>query len=66
MLKFNFLPSVRVIPYANDLIAFVPEFWANESIRILENNMVMPNLIHQDFSNIVARAGQTVHTRQPC
>lgn len=51
--------------YANDNSALIPEFWANESIRILEEEMVMGNLVHRDFQPILARFGETVHTRKP-
>lgn len=45
--------------------AFIPELWANESIAILEENMVMGNLVHRDFENVIAEYGDTVNTRKP-
>jgi hypothetical protein len=51
--------------YDNSLDPFIPEYWAYESILILEENMVMGNLVHRDFSNIVANSGDTVNTRKP-
>lgn len=45
--------------------AFIPELWANESIAILEENMVIGNLVHRDFENIIAEYGDTVNTRKP-
>lgn len=53
------------IPTANDVDAFVPEFWAMESLAILQENMVVANLVHRDFENEVADMGDTVNTRQP-
>jgi len=50
---------------ANSLDAYIPELWANESIAILVENMVIANLVHTDFSPLVARFGDIVHTRQP-
>ena len=51
--------------YANDLDAFIPELWANESVQILVENMVVANLVHRDFSNEVAKFGDLVNTRKP-
>lgn len=51
--------------YANDNDALIPELWANESLMILEENMVMANLVHRDFSPLVASYGDVVNTRQP-
>ncbi len=45
--------------------AFTPELWANESIAILEENMVIGNLVHRDFENVIASYGDTVNTRKP-
>lgn len=51
--------------YANDNEAFIPELWAQESLAILEENMVIGMLVHRDFSPLVANFGDTVHTRRP-
>lgn len=51
--------------FANSVDAFIPEVWANESLAILEENMVMAPLVHQDFKDEVAQYGQTIHTRRP-
>lgn len=51
--------------YANSLDAYIPELWAQESVAILEENMVVANLVHKDFSNQVANFGDIVHTRKP-
>ena len=51
--------------YANDIDAYIPELWANESVQILVENMVIANLVHRDFSNAVASFGDIVHTRKP-
>ena len=45
--------------------AFIPQLWANESIAILEENMVMGNLVHRDFENVIQSYGDTVNTRKP-
>jgi len=51
--------------YANDNDALIPELWAQESLAILEENMVMANLVHRDFSSLVASYGDVVNTRRP-
>jgi len=51
--------------YDNTLDAFYPELWAQESLAILEENMVIGMLVHRDFENTLARFGDTVNTRQP-
>jgi len=51
--------------FANDLDAWIPEIWANESVALLVENMVVANLVHRDFENEVAQFGDVVNTRQP-
>lgn len=51
--------------YANDVDALIPELWANESLAILEENMVAANLVHRDFQPVFAKFGDIVHTRRP-
>lgn len=62
----KFLSAVPYIPaYNNDTDAYVPEFWANESLAILEENMVIGNLVHRDFEPIIQAHGDIVNTRRP-
>jgi len=49
----------------NSFDPFNPEHWANESIAILEENMIAAQLVSRDFNDYVASYGQTVHTRKP-
>ncbi len=51
--------------YANDNDAFIPEMWAQESLMILEANMVAAALVHRDFENEIANFGDVVNTRRP-
>lgn len=53
------------MPYDNSVTAFTPQYWANESIALLLENMVAVNLVHRDFEPIVANMGDTVNTRKP-
>lgn len=65
MKLFGILATVRSTVFANDLDAFVPEVWAQESLMILEANMVAANLVHRDFQDAIAQFGDTVNTRLP-
>jgi hypothetical protein len=51
--------------YVNDVDALIPELWANESLAILEENMIAANLVHRDFQPVFAKFGDIVHTRRP-
>lgn len=44
---------------------FVPELWAAQGIDVLKKNLVMAELVHRDFENVVASRGDTVNTRKP-
>lgn len=55
----------KKLAYTNDLSAWVPQFWANESLMILTENLFAPGLVHRDFENLVASKGDTVKTRRP-
>ena len=52
-------------PTGNDNDAYIPEVWAQESLMILENNMVAANLVHRDFEDEIADYGDVVNTRRP-
>lgn len=51
--------------FGNSIDAYIPELWAQESIAILEENMVAANLIHRDFEPTIAKFGDIVNTRKP-
>lgn len=59
------LARAWLLAYANDIDAFIPELWANESLMILEENMVLASLVHRDFEPIIAQFGDIVNTRKP-
>ena len=65
MLKLALIQTLVATSYANDLDAFVPEVWAQESLMILENAMVLGSLVHRDFENEIAQFGDVVNTRKP-
>ncbi|MFA5345380.1 MAG: P22 phage major capsid protein family protein [Candidatus Omnitrophota bacterium] len=61
----KYLLQVSVACFENNNDAFVPELWANEGLAILQENMVMANLVHRDFSMEIANYGDVVNTRRP-
>lgn len=44
---------------------YPPEIWANESLMVLSDNLVMAPLVHRGFEAAVAQVGDVVHTRKP-
>lgn len=66
-MNLQFVLSVPfVLKYDNSVIdPYTPEVWANESLAILEENMVIGNLVHRDFEDEVASFGDIVNTRRP-
>ncbi len=45
--------------------AYFPQTWANESVAILEENMVISGLVYRDFDPMIQQYGDTVNTRKP-
>lgn len=42
-----------------------PDIIAREALIVLENNMVMANLVHRDYSDEFAQVGDTITVRKP-
>ncbi|MDE1971183.1 MAG: hypothetical protein KGI50_06455 [Patescibacteria group bacterium] len=64
-MTFNrYVPCINTF-YDNQVDAYVPQLWANESLIILEENMVAAKLVYRDFEPIIQDYGDTVNTRQP-
>lgn len=62
----GFTPSALSKKYGtNDLSAWSPELWANETLAILNERLFAPNLVHRNFENQMATKGHIVHTRRP-
>jgi hypothetical protein len=49
----------------NNIDPYIPEWWANETLAILEENMVAANLVHRDFEDMFQKYGDIVNTRRP-
>lgn len=71
MNTLNLLLTIDASLYANpndfgtDNRAWVPELWAQESLMVLEENLVMGNLVYRDFENTIQEFGDVVNTRRP-
>lgn len=65
----RFLKTVSQTCYVNDFDtaarAWVPEVWAQETLAILEENMIIGRLVHTDFEDEIKSFGDTVNTRKP-
>jgi hypothetical protein len=53
------------VGFDNSLSSWDPEIWAQETLAVLEENMVIGNRVHRDFSNDLQQMGDTVNTRLP-
>lgn len=54
-----------ILAYDNDVDVFAPEFWANESLQVLQQNLVLANLVHRDFEPIIQKYGDTINITKP-
>lgn len=59
----NKFVAIRV--FANSVDPFIPELWAQEGLAVLEENMVIGQLVHRDFENVIQSYGDVVNTRRP-
>jgi len=51
--------------FANSNDALIPELWAQESLMVLEERLLMGNLVYRDYNSEVARFGDTVNYDKP-
>lgn len=51
--------------YANDNTALRPEKWANESIRLLYEEMQWGGVVHRNYTDEIARFGEVIHVDFP-
>lgn len=50
---------------ANDLSAYNAQVWVNESLYVVQANMVAADRVHRNFEPALAQFGDTVNTRKP-
>jgi hypothetical protein len=65
MFKAILAAATRLIAKANDNDALIPEIWSREALMTLMSNTVMAQLVHRDFSDMVANEGDVVNTSRP-
>jgi len=58
-------PAVPVAPVVAGSDCFIPELWARESMRILQENMVMGNLVQRDFTDQLKSFDDKVNVCRP-
>ena len=51
--------------FDTDMRAFVPELWVQESLMVLENNLVAAQLVNRDYNDAVADFGDVVNLNLP-
>lgn len=49
----------------NNIDPYIPEWWANETLAILEESMVASQLVNRDFEKYFNKFGDVVNTRRP-
>jgi hypothetical protein len=52
-------------PRPKPTAAFIPELWAKESLKVLEEHMVVGGLVRRDFSDPVRVFNEPVATLPP-
>lgn len=65
MFKQILKAASRLMAAANDNDALIPEIWSREALLTLMSNTIMVQLVHRDFSNLVASEGDVVNTSRP-
>lgn len=51
--------------YDNQVDPYIPEWWSNETLAILYENMVAGELVNRDFEKYFNQFGDKVNTRRP-
>lgn len=51
--------------FDNQVDPYIPEWWAQETLAILYENMVAAQLVNRDFEKYFNKFGDTVNTRRP-
>jgi hypothetical protein len=51
--------------FDNSIDPYIPEWWANETLAILYENMIAAQMVNRDFEPYFNKFGDTVNTRRP-
>lgn len=60
-----YFATAMLICFANDNDALIPEKWAYEGLAILQENMVVANMVHRDYSEEIKEFGDVVNAHRP-
>lgn len=61
----NNVIKTQPLYYANSVDPYIPEWWAMETLAILEENMVASKMVNRDFEKYFNKFGDVVNTRRP-
>ncbi len=64
MLKLNYVER-NFIYGDNQIDPYIPEWWANETLAVLYENMIAAQLVNRDFDKYFNQFGDVVNTRRP-
>jgi hypothetical protein len=67
LVPFNHIQPIASykVSFDNDVDVFAPEFWANESLEVLQQYLVLANLVHRDYEPIIQKFGDTINITKP-
>jgi hypothetical protein len=65
MKQFLIVRKSEPVFYANNVDPYIPEWWAMETLAILEENMVAAKMVNRDFEKYFNKFGDVVNTRRP-
>jgi len=65
MTKNNIAVTLDDRFFAGEHDPLIPEYWAQESLAILEESVTAAGRVHRDFENIIQSSGDVVNTRRP-
>lgn len=51
--------------FDNNVDPYIPEWWANETLAILEEQMIAAGMVNRDFEKYFNKFGDVVNTRRP-
>lgn len=51
--------------HSNNIDPYIPEWWAMETLAILEENMIAASMVNRDFEKYFNKFGDVVNTRRP-
>jgi len=62
---FSQLEVIVLASTGNETSVWIIEQWAQESLMLLEANMIAANMVYRDYEDKIATEGETVNARIP-